>query len=110
MGVGGCEGIALSVVVATGTFIWLDKRERRGKASTRLRAAWWGLVAGVPAALVLTLVARLVLGNTAPFVAIFWIACVLAVLLPVIAAQRSLSGQSNREVAASAGMRGIEAS
>jgi len=103
-------GIALSVVVATGTFIWLDKRERRGKASTRLRAAWWGLVAGVPAALVLTLVARLVLGNTAPFVAIFWIACVLAVLLPVIAAQRSLSGQSNREVAASAGMRGIEAS
>ena len=103
-------GIALSVVVATGTFIWLDKRERRGNASTRLRAAWWGLVAGVPAALVLTLVARLVLGNTASFVPIFWVACVLAVLLPVIAAQRSLSGQSKREVAASAGVRGIEAS
>ena len=74
-------GLALTIVVATGTFIWLDKRERRGKVSTRLRAAWWGLVVGVPAGMVATLVARIAIGNAAPFVPIFWIVCLGAVAI-----------------------------
>lgn len=79
-------GLALSSVVATGTFIWLDKRARQGRPAPRLRAAWWGFVAGVPAALLATLVARLAIGNAAPFVAIFWAVvagCLVAALVKV---------------------------
>jgi uncharacterized iron-regulated membrane protein len=82
-------GLALTVVVATGTFIWFDKRERRGQRSTYLRAAWWGLVAGVPLGLVATLLARFALGNGAPFVAIFWAVCLLAICLPLLLARRT---------------------
>lgn len=66
-------GLALTAVVATGTFIWLDKRERQGRPSALVRALWWGFVAGVPVALLATLVARLALGNAAPFVPVFWL-------------------------------------
>ena len=72
-------GLAMTIVVATGTFIWLDKRDRAGKPSTYLRASWWGLVVGVPAGMAATLVARLTLGNDAPFVAIFWSLCLLTI-------------------------------
>ena len=65
-------GLALTVVVATGTFIWLNKRARQGRPAPRLAAAWWGIVYGVPVALVATFIARLAIGNTAPFVALFW--------------------------------------
>lgn len=71
-------GIALSVVIATGTFIWLNKRERRGVPSALLRSAWWGLVVGVPLALSATLAARILVGNEAPFVAIFWLVCLIS--------------------------------
>ena len=81
-------GLAMTVVVATGTFIWLDKRERRGKPSIYLRASWWGLVAGVPAGLVASLIARLAIGNGAPFVAIFWTVCVLTIVLWTLRAKR----------------------
>ena len=74
-------GLAMTVVVATGTFIWLDKRERVGKPSPYLRASWWGLVIGVPAGMAATLLARLALGNDAPFVAIFWTVCLLTIAL-----------------------------
>ncbi|MEX0341504.1 MAG: PepSY-associated TM helix domain-containing protein [Erythrobacter sp.] len=74
-------GIALSTVVATGTFIWLDKQARKGRPRPAIRAAWWGMVVGTPLAIVATLAARLVLGNEAPFVAIFW-----AVMIAAIAA------------------------
>ena len=76
-------GLAMTVVVATGTFIWLDKRERAGKPSRYLRASWWGLVAGVPAGMAATLLARLMLGNDAPFVAIFWTVCLLPIAVLV---------------------------
>ncbi|MEL7709201.1 PepSY-associated TM helix domain-containing protein [Citromicrobium bathyomarinum] len=82
-------GLALTVVVATGTFIWFDKRERRGQRSTYLRAAWWGLVAGVPLGLVATLLARFALGNGAPFVAIFWVVCLIAIAGPLLQARRT---------------------
>lgn len=68
-------GIALSVVVATGTFIWLNKRERQGSPSGLLRSGWWGIVTGVPLGMLATLAARFALGNEAPFVWIFWVTC-----------------------------------
>ncbi len=95
-------GLALTVVVATGTFIWLDKRDRRGKPSPRLRAAWWGLVGGVPAGLVATLIARLAIGNEANFVAIFWAVCLLAILVSLVRTMRE-----RREVSGSAPEAGL---
>lgn len=71
-------GLALTAVAATGTYIWLGKRRRRGIEEPRLLAAWHGVVWGAPVALTLTLVVRLALGNTAPFAAIFWTGLVLA--------------------------------
>jgi len=70
-------GLGLTAVCATGVFIWLGKRRRRGIEEPRLLAAWHGVVWGAPAALVLTLVVRLAAGNAAPFTAIFWIALVV---------------------------------
>lgn len=65
-------GLALTVVVATGTSIWLGKRERRGLREPRLRAGWDAVVWGVPLALALSFAARMLLGNAAPLAAIFW--------------------------------------
>lgn len=72
-------GIALTAICATGTFIWLGKRRRRGVDEPRLRAAWHGVVWGAPAAFALTFVLRLTLGNEAPFTAVFWGALALAI-------------------------------
>jgi len=77
-------GTALCVMIATGTFIWIGKRARRGYRHPRLRAGWHGVVWGTPAALALTLVARFVLGNDAPFIAIFWIAAGLFAVVPLL--------------------------
>ncbi|QZH73969.1 MAG: PepSY domain-containing protein [Erythrobacter sp.] len=74
-------GLALTVVSATGVYIWLGKRRRRGIVEPRLAALWGAVVWGSPLALALTLAVRLVAGNDAPFTAIFWIA--LAVMLLV---------------------------
>jgi uncharacterized iron-regulated membrane protein len=80
-------GLALTAICATGTFIWLGKRRRRGLDEPRLRAAWHGVVWGAPAALALTLAVRLAVGNGAPFAAIFW-GCLAAVVAGCIAAAR----------------------
>ncbi|WP_137679624.1 PepSY-associated TM helix domain-containing protein [Aurantiacibacter suaedae] len=72
-------GLALTAICATGTYIWLGKRRRRGIVEPRLAAMWSALVWGAPAALVLTLAARFAIGNSAPFTAIFWIALALAI-------------------------------
>lgn len=77
-------GLALTVVVATGTSIWLGKRQRRGLHEPRLRAGWDGVLWGVPLALVLTFLARLLLGNAAPLIAIFWTLTIAIPLLAVI--------------------------
>ncbi|HWK40333.1 MAG TPA: PepSY-associated TM helix domain-containing protein [Croceibacterium sp.] len=73
-------GMALTAICATGTFIWLGKRRRRGIDEPRLRAAWHGVVWGAPVALLLTLGTRGVIGGGAPFAAIFWIALAIAVV------------------------------
>lgn len=77
-------GLALTIVVATGTFIWLNKRERLGRPSRRLRGLWWGFVLGVPFGLAATLFARLMFGNDAEFVATFWTVCLLTSLAGAI--------------------------
>jgi len=79
-------GAALTAVCATGVYIWLGKRARRGHREPRLRAAWTGIVAGTPAVLALTFAARKIVGNEAPYAAIFWIglaACVAASIASV---------------------------
>jgi uncharacterized iron-regulated membrane protein len=81
-------GLALTAVCATGTYIWLGKRRRRGFAEPRLRAAWDAVVWGSPVALALTLAVRLTLGNTAPFAAIFWLTLAAAVIAAIAVAGR----------------------
>ncbi|MXO70968.1 PepSY-associated TM helix domain-containing protein [Alteraurantiacibacter buctensis] len=66
-------GLALTAICATGVYIWLGKRRRRGHAEPRLTAMWHAVVWGSPVALALTVVARLAFGNGAPFAAIFWL-------------------------------------
>jgi uncharacterized iron-regulated membrane protein len=72
-------GAALTAICATGTYIWLGKRRRRGMHEPVLHALWHGVIAGTPAALALTFCARLIFGNALPFAAIFWL--VLAVII-----------------------------
>lgn len=72
-------GIALTAICATGSYIWLGKRRRRGIDEPRLKGAWNGVIVGTPVALVLTFAARVIFGNDFPFVAAFWviqIACI----------------------------------
>lgn len=72
-------GLALTVVSASGVYIWLGKRRRKGLVEPKLLGAWHGVVWGAPAALMLTLIARFAFGNAAPFTAIFW--CILALAI-----------------------------
>lgn len=65
-------GLALSAICVTGTFIWLGKRARRGFGQPALRAAWHGVVWGAPVALLASAAGRVLLGNDAPLVVLFW--------------------------------------
>lgn len=67
-------GLALCVVIATGTTLWLQKRERRGTASPRLRSSWSLVVWGMPTLIVLALWQRAWLGPDTPLGLSFWIA------------------------------------
>ena len=67
-------GAAVSVIIATGVFIWLGKQERRGLHHPRIRRCWRAIIWGAPAALALTLLLRFVGGNALPFATIFWVA------------------------------------
>ncbi|BBC70880.1 peptidase [Altererythrobacter sp. B11] len=84
-------GVALTAICATGAYIWLGKRARRGHAEPRLLAAWDAVVWGTPLALLLTFLARLVIGNGAPFAVIFWIgtAAILAVNIALAGRMRT---------------------
>jgi len=72
-------GMALTAICATGTYIWLGKRERRGIQEPRIRALWDAVVWGSPVILALTFLLRKAWGNGIPLVAIFWVG--LAILL-----------------------------
>ncbi|MEH6661550.1 MAG: PepSY-associated TM helix domain-containing protein [Parasphingorhabdus sp.] len=73
-------GAALTAICATGTYIWLGKRRRRGIEEPRIRGAWHGVIIGTPFALTMTLLARFAFGNEFPFAITFWIALVVAVV------------------------------
>lgn len=85
-------GLALTAVCATGTFIWLGKRRRRGIDEPRLYATWSAVVWGTPFALALTLAARLAFGSGAPFAALFWGLLALAITAAAIAPSRMPRG------------------
>lgn len=70
-------GAALCGVIAVGVFIWIGKRERRGYRHPRLKSGWHAVVWGTPFALCLTLLARFLIGNEAPFIWIFWLSLAL---------------------------------
>lgn len=82
-------GIALTAICATGTYMWLGKRLRRGIDEPGLRAAWNGVIIGTPAALAATALARIFFGNEAPFTAIFWIGLAIAVGGSVLASRNA---------------------
>jgi uncharacterized iron-regulated membrane protein len=73
-------GSALCGMIAIGVSIWLGKRERRGYHHPRLRNGWHAIVWGVPFALSMTFLARLLIGNDAPFTLIFWLLTALAIV------------------------------
>lgn len=75
-------GFVLTAICATGVYIWLGKRQRKGFEEPRLLAAWDAVVWGIPLVLCITFIARMVIGNGAPFVAIFW----LGSMFPILAA------------------------
>lgn len=71
-------GVALAVITATGTTLWLRKRERKGIDSRRLAACWVVVVWGMPLLLVATAWLRGIGGPDVPLVATFWIALATA--------------------------------
>lgn len=95
----GLFGLALTAICATGTYIWLAKRRRRGYEEPRLRAAWTGTIWAVPLALVATLLGRMAIGNDAPLAAIFWVTAVAIPALATALAGRSVSAEPTPEAA-----------
>lgn len=77
-------GLALCVITATGTTLWLRKRERKGYDSRRLAACWSVVIWGIPLALVATAWLRGIGGPDVPLVASFWIAMALALALAAV--------------------------
>ncbi|WP_230293128.1 PepSY domain-containing protein [Croceicoccus sp. Ery5] len=82
-------GAALTAVCATGTYIWLGKRRRRGFDEPSLRAMWNGVIIGAPVALAISFAGRLAIGNTAPLVAIFWVSYALCIGLSLVIGRRA---------------------
>ena len=72
-------GLALAVVTATGTTLWLRKRQRKGIDSRRLAACWIVVVWGIPLLLVATAWLRGLGGPDMPLVGTFWIGMAAAI-------------------------------
>ena len=81
-------GAALTAICATGIYIWLGKRRRRGIDEPRIRGAWHGLVIGTPVALAATFAARLLIGNDLPFALAFWSVTLIAVIVGAMSRKR----------------------
>ena len=92
-------GIALSVMTATGTTLWLRKRQRKGFETQRLQAMWLVVVWGIPLALVLTAWLRFLGGPDVPLVATFWIG-LAAALLAAATAPRAFTDTRMRNILA----------
>jgi len=77
-------GLALTAICATGTYIWLGKRRRRGIVEPRLRAVWDAVVWGSPLILTATFILRKLAGNDAPLVATYWVGTPAIIALPLL--------------------------
>lgn len=77
-------GTLLSAICATGTYIWLGKRRRRGIDEPRLCAAWGAVVWGTPVLLVGTFIQRMLAGPDAPFATAFWSGLAALVLFALV--------------------------
>lgn len=71
-------GLAMCAITATGTTLWLCKRERAGHDSARLAAGWAAVVWGTPLALLLALWVRWLAGPEAPLALLFWLSLAAA--------------------------------
>ncbi|WP_298169716.1 PepSY-associated TM helix domain-containing protein [Novosphingobium sp.] len=91
-------GLALCVITATGTTLWLRKRERAGHDVTRLAASWRTVVWGAPLVLVIALWARWLLGPDTPLAMLFWL--MLAAMMAVAAAWPRLASDYSLQRAA----------
>ncbi|ANC50496.1 peptidase [Aurantiacibacter atlanticus] len=87
-------GSLLSVIVATGLYIWFAKEKRKGRPRTGARAIWSGLVIGTPAMLAVTLLLRLLVGNAVPFEAIFWLGLIACTIVPYFLRNTSFTGMA----------------
>lgn len=74
-------GAALTGICATGSYIWLGKRERRGIHEPRLRALWDAVVWGSPLLLAVTFILRKLIGNDVSLEALFWGGMLLLLVL-----------------------------
>lgn len=72
-------GLALAAITATGTTLWLRKRQRKGIDSRRLAACWMVVVWGIPLLLVATAWLRGLGGPDTPLVAVFWLGLAAAI-------------------------------
>lgn len=72
-------GLGLCVVTATGTSLWLRKRQRRGLGGTRLTACWSVVIWGTPLLFVALAWLRALAGPDAPFVTVFWTTLAIAI-------------------------------
>lgn len=80
-------GAALTAICATGVYIWLGKRRRRGHVEPRMLRMWDAVVWGSPFMLGATLALRMALGNAVPLVPVFWLGLALFVLAALIPAR-----------------------
>ncbi|WP_234419327.1 PepSY-associated TM helix domain-containing protein [Sphingomonas sp. EC-HK361] len=101
-------GLALCVITATGTTLWLQKRRRRGLGSDRLDACWRVVVWGSPLAIVALTWVRALGGPDAPLAAWFWAmmaaGMALGMLRPSWIAAASLSAWLMSAIALTAGL------
>lgn len=77
-------GLALAVITATGTTLWLCRRQRKGFDTRRLSAMWIVVVWDIPLALLLTAWLRFLGGPDKPLVATFWIGLALALAVAAV--------------------------
>lgn len=81
-------GLALCVVTATGTTLWLGKRRRRGLPTERLAASWHVVVWGSPLLLVAAVWLRGAAGPEAPLVLFFWGGLALGIMAAMCVPRR----------------------
>ncbi|MCJ2184692.1 PepSY domain-containing protein [Novosphingobium sp. 1949] len=100
-------GLALCVVISTGTTLWLMKRRARGLASPRLEALWAVTIWGSPLLLVLAFWLRMAAGPEAPLARVFWSALVAGSIAAALAPSPRLSDWLRQALAAMMALTGL---